>query len=178
MALKPRIMSILGTHKLRIALDNMDIMKPDRGDLDRAHVLWLGPGLEGEDAMRLSEVCALVNKAFIDAGLLVNEHRPLKLHCTVVNTIHRKPRSKTRRRQPFSYSAVLASAAFQTVAQPEPTSMSKTNTATSTMDVTGRPVSVDFGVWDVDEIQICEMGSCGPDGEYISCGGCSLVNNV
>jgi activating signal cointegrator complex subunit 1 len=50
-------MSILGTHRLRIALDNMDIMKPDRGDLDRAHVLWLGPSLVGEDARRLTEIC-------------------------------------------------------------------------------------------------------------------------
>jgi activating signal cointegrator complex subunit 1 len=97
----------------------------------------------------------------------------LELHCTVVNTIHRKPRSKTRRRQPFSYSAVLASTAFQTVSQHVRTSMSKTTAA-----MAGRPVSVDFGVWDVDEIQICEMGSIGPEGEYISCGGCSLMDNV
>ena len=148
------------------------------------------------DKQRLIEYTALVHKAFIDAGLLVDDRRPLKvfsmsiayyscidisleLHCTVVNTIHRKPRSKTRRRQPFSYSAVLASTAFQTVAQPVPTSMSKTTTALAvTPAATGRPVSVDFGVWDVDEIQICEMGSCGPEGEYISYGGCSLVDNV
>jgi activating signal cointegrator complex subunit 1 len=50
-------MAVLGEHKLRIALDRMDVMKPDRGDLTRAHVLWLGPALEGEDARRLKEVC-------------------------------------------------------------------------------------------------------------------------
>ena len=35
-------------------------------------------------------------------------------------------------------------------------------------------VPVDLGVWDVDEIQICEMGSRGPEGEYIRADGCSL----
>ena len=31
------------------------------------------------DKQRLIEYTALVNKAFVDAGLLVNEHRPLKV---------------------------------------------------------------------------------------------------
>ena len=56
-ALKPRIMAILGDYKLCVPLDRMDIMKPDRGDLDKAHVLWLGPSPESEHASRLSEVC-------------------------------------------------------------------------------------------------------------------------
>lgn len=30
------------------------------------------------------------------------------------------------------------------------------------------PVHVNFGEWDIDEIQICEMGSGGPEGEYIA----------
>jgi activating signal cointegrator complex subunit 1 len=29
------------------------------------------------------------------------------------------------------------------------------------------PVRVDLGTWDVDELQICEMGSHGPEGEYV-----------
>jgi len=185
-ALKPRIRTILGDHKLRVALDRMDIMKPDRGDLDRAHVMWLGPLLEGDDdARRLREVCALVNKEFVDAGLLVDERRPLKLHCTVINTTHRKPRSKTQRRQPFSYSSILASTAFKAISTDAPilsavrtSTTATTTTATSTTDAvsaghqkTRRPASVDFGVWEVDEIQICQMGSHGPEGEYVSCGG-------
>jgi hypothetical protein len=38
--------------------------------------------------------------------------------------------------------------------------------------------AVDFGTWDVDEIQVCKMGSYGPEGEYVRCGGCSLVDGV
>lgn len=58
-ALKPRIMAILSGHKLSVALNRMDIMNPDRGDLDKAHVLWVGPLLEGDDARRLREVCGM-----------------------------------------------------------------------------------------------------------------------
>lgn len=36
-------------------------------------------------------------------------------------------------------------------------------------------VKVDFGTWDVGEIQICKMGSFGREGEYVSCGGVSLL---
>jgi activating signal cointegrator complex subunit 1 len=36
------------------------------------------------------------------------------------------------------------------------------------------PRAVDLGAWDVDEVQICEMGSHGPENEYVSCGGVSL----
>lgn len=36
------------------------------------------------------------------------------------------------------------------------------------------PVKVNFGTWCVDEIQICKMGSYGPEGEYESCGGLLL----
>jgi len=79
---------------------------------------------------------ALVNNAFVDAGLLVDARRPLKvtifngyhsqlavdtspqLHCTVINTTHRKPRSRANRRQPFSYSAILASTALQDITAP------------------------------------------------------------
>lgn len=36
------------------------------------------------------------------------------------------------------------------------------------------PVRVDLGAWDIDEIQICEMGSWGPEGEYVCIGRCAL----
>jgi len=31
-------------------------------------------------------------------------------------------------------------------------------------------VSVDFGKWNVSEIQLCELGSRAPGGEYLSVG--------
>lgn len=55
-ALKPRIRELLAGAPLRVALRHVDIMKPDRGDLARAHVLWAGPSSEGEDMARLRSV--------------------------------------------------------------------------------------------------------------------------
>lgn len=97
--LRPRILDILGGQKLRVALNRMDIMQPERGDRDKAHVLWLGSRLDDEDGMRLKDVCsmfvfaeslflfylidgcvALVNRTFLDAGLVVDERRPLKVY--------------------------------------------------------------------------------------------------
>jgi activating signal cointegrator complex subunit 1 len=55
-SLKPRIQGLLAGAPLRVALRHADIMKPDHGDLARAHVLWVGPPSEGEDATRLRRV--------------------------------------------------------------------------------------------------------------------------
>jgi len=47
--------------------------------------------VQPSDKQGLIEYTALVNKAFIDAGLLVNEHRPLKVflmfivHCSCID---------------------------------------------------------------------------------------------
>jgi activating signal cointegrator complex subunit 1 len=68
--LKPRILDILGDQKLRVALNRMDIMKPERGDLDMAHVLWLGPLLEDEDGRRLKHVCGM----FVVRGVFILFH--------------------------------------------------------------------------------------------------------
>jgi len=37
------------------------------------------------------------------------------------------------------------------------------------------PYGISLGVGVANEIQICEMGSYGPEGEYVSVGGFSLV---
>ena len=37
------------------------------------------------------------------------------------------------------------------------------------------PVKVDFGEWDLDEVQICEMGSYGTEGEYVAVASIPLV---
>jgi len=75
----------------------MDVMKPGRGTpKGEAHVLWVGPpdpaqSLEDEleGNRRLHEVCQFIHSSFKEAGYIV-EDRPLKLHCTVVNTVYRK----------------------------------------------------------------------------------------
>lgn len=41
--LRPRIQELLNGEKLRVSLDCMGILRPDRGDDERAHVMWVGP---------------------------------------------------------------------------------------------------------------------------------------
>lgn len=156
--LRTRVMELLDGHSLCIPLTEMSIMNPDRSDADNAHVLWLGPSLDTEDAQRLKSVSEFVNKAFSDAGF-IQDRRPLKLHCTILNTSHRKPP-----RQPFSYSAILTSLFIRGFVRTPLQSHDFRN-----------PVKVEFGTWSVDEIQICKMGSYGPEGEYVSCGCCLLA---
>ncbi|KAG1844451.1 kinase A anchor protein [Suillus tomentosus] len=157
--LRTRVMELLNGHSLSIPLTEMNIMNPDRGNADNAHVLWLGPSLDTEDAQRLKSVSEFVNKAFSDAGF-IQDRRPLKLHCTILNTSYRKPS-----RQPFSYNAILMSPFIREFVR----------TPLESHDFRD-PVKVEFGTWSVDEIQICKMGSYGPEGEYVSCGCCSLAS--
>ncbi|KAG2114376.1 kinase A anchor protein [Suillus discolor] len=157
--LRTRVMELLNGHSLSIPLTEMNIMNPDRGNADHAHVLWMGPSLDTEDAQRLKSVSEFVNKAFSDAGF-IQDRRPLKLHCTILNTSYRKPH-----RQPFSYNAILMSPFIREFVR---TPLESHNFRD--------PVKVEFGTWSVDEIQICKMGSYGPEGEYVSCGCCSLAS--
>lgn len=90
----------------------------------------------------------------------------LQLHCTVLNTIYRKPRSKER--IPFSFSAIkAASEALEGIG-------GGMNASVGGAMTTLEPLSVNCGEWELDEIQICEMGSWGAEGEYVRVGGCML----
>ncbi|KIJ13191.1 hypothetical protein PAXINDRAFT_81607, partial [Paxillus involutus ATCC 200175] len=160
--LRPQIAKILSGNHLFVPLQMMDIMQPDGGNPDNAHVLWFGPSSETEDARRLRRVGEMVNKAFKEAGF-ITERRPLKLHCTILNTMYRKPKTRGPR-QPFSYKSLVTSPAAQEF-------ISKPRAKPDFR----QPVKVDFGSWSVNEIQICKMGSYGPEGEYVSCGGLSLT---
>lgn len=154
-----------------------------------------------------------------------------KLHCTILNTSHRK----NRPRRPFSYSDILSSDALRflcgnagdsnsqsvateasSLADPEAqlvetatiqegkpsgsipddlsTSLPQPNTSSSSNpdphskvssnistkskghSVMNNPtyVSVNLGVFPVEEIQLWVLGSHGPNNEYVSCGGMLL----
>ena len=54
--LRPRILELLEEAQLDVSFDRMDIMRPDQGDLERAHVMWVGPSYDGDDARRLKRV--------------------------------------------------------------------------------------------------------------------------
>lgn len=110
--------------------------------------------------------------------------RLCQLHCTVLNTTYRRPRG---RREPFSYASILSSTAFQAVQRSGDTEKITTVTEAAVDRVEGavagtlakgkprsKAAEVDFGEWTVDEIQICKMGSWGPEGEYVSVGHITL----
>lgn len=88
----------------------------------------------------------------------INFHQ---LHCTILNTTYRRPRTRGPR-EGFSYGSLLASAATQAILLERDEADWR------------QPVKMDFGAWHIDEIQICKMGSYGPEGEYERCGGLLL----
>ena len=66
-------------------------------------------------------------------------------------------------RFPFSYQSILVSDAMKAIR------VSKAAVDLSELDARRRmPIRVDLGACGVDEIQICEMGSWGPEGEYVA----------
>ena len=103
-SLKEPIISILRGNPLRISLEAIDIMKPERNDPDKAHVMFVGPNevnsKDMEQYQKLVSVCGIasclsssdrrfnhfffvdmINKSFTRAGLVVDERRPLKVLC-------------------------------------------------------------------------------------------------
>ncbi|KAI0347311.1 hypothetical protein BDW22DRAFT_515439 [Trametopsis cervina] len=166
-ALRPRILEKIAGEELRLGLDQMDIMRPERGDLTKAHIMWAGPSYDSHSARHLKRVCEFIQQEFKQAGFVVDEKRPLKLHCTVINTSHRKGR-----RQPFSYADVIASAPFRAIEDRRAVAPgARQGSVVPVRQVRGsRPIPVDLGEWGIDELQICKMGSWGPQGEYVAVG--------
>ncbi|EKM59199.1 uncharacterized protein PHACADRAFT_191520 [Phanerochaete carnosa HHB-10118-sp] len=191
--LRPRVQALLAGAPLRVALRHVDIMRPDRGDPERAHVMWAGPSLDSEDARHLKRVAEFVNGEFRKAGLVVNERRPLKLHCTILNTVYRRPKPRGPR-VPFSYTAVLSSPAFEAIkvqnqgvaaeatVKEADISVPELTEAAAEVSVTAmqrrndrrKSVEVGLGEYTIDEIQVCKMGSWGPEGEYVCVGSIAL----
>ncbi|THV04682.1 hypothetical protein K435DRAFT_850545 [Dendrothele bispora CBS 962.96] len=152
-----------------------------------ARVLWVSPlqtDREGdsdevkERRRKLARVSNLVHKTFKEAGY-ITDTRPLKMHCTMINTSYRRgPTAK--RGELFSYDDVLASDALQSI-RPKtgpgntailPASKSLSPEARKESD---RTIEISLGTYTVPEIQLCIMGSHGPEDEYVSVGGVSLV---
>jgi len=187
-----------------------------------AGVLYIAPEIKNQgvnvDFCKLNQVADFVHQAFKDAGYLTDT-RPLKLHCTILNASHRKP----RKREPFCYSDILESDALRILREnagdPIPQSEGSSTILDPAIDQEGEfsssiqhnlsmsvlpenissssnpsskpsnvpmkspghsevknppSVSVNLGIFIVEEIQLWVMGSHGPNNEYISCGGIVL----
>lgn len=66
--IKPKIAGLLCEEKLRVSLDSMDIMKPERGEQGRAHVMWIGPAY-GERTRKFREVTSTYDFALHERTL-------------------------------------------------------------------------------------------------------------
>lgn len=60
-------------------------------------------------------IIELINMTFVQAGLIETIHGPLKLRCTLRNTIYhvRKPCAQNGRRVPLGFKAMLAADVFR-----------------------------------------------------------------
>ncbi|KAI8992539.1 AKAP7 2'5' RNA ligase-like domain-containing protein [Pilobolus umbonatus] len=137
----PIIQSILDNNKLMVKLSKLSTMQPSPA---KAHVLYIDPEDVSENKV-LKELCtSLINK-MIEAGVMVAEDRPLKLHATLINTSNRVS-DKKNSREPFDARPILKE--FK---------------------------NIDFGTVILDKLHIMKMGRTGPGKTYQSEGSISLV---
>jgi len=103
-----------GDGTLRVPLNYAGVLQVERWQKGSSNVFWVGPSpdlvkLPGTLEHTLQEVGNLVNTEFKNAGF-ITEMRPLKLHCTLINTRYRKPRPKDG--YPFNHEELFSSSAF------------------------------------------------------------------
>lgn len=161
-SLRPQISQIVAeTGFVNVDLDQLDLFTADQQG--GARVLFVGPSnyvRSTEDGKRLVQLSNLVHSTFKQAGF-ITETRPLKLHCTILNTSWRKPHS----RLPFYGPAILASSA----------ALSTLGLTSSAVPPTSYPLSVTLGQYTAAEIGLWVMGTHGPNNEYLSLGGVAFT---
>ncbi|KAF8176864.1 hypothetical protein K438DRAFT_1770341 [Mycena galopus ATCC 62051] len=155
-SLGPEIDAITGQPVL-LTLDKMGVLKTKR---EQAGVLYVGPSDEfNEDTAKVTRIFDLVGQKFRQEGFIEEAVRPAVLHCTLINASHRKPRRIPRT---FSYQEIFDRARAKSSETPLEQSLPQDSSPRD------KYIRVDFGAWAVSEIQLCRMGSHGPENEYIS----------
>ncbi|KAJ7750926.1 AKAP7 2'5' RNA ligase-like domain-containing protein [Mycena maculata] len=166
-ALGPEINEI-AREPVVLSLDKMGVLKTQR---QQAGVLYIGPGDESnENTIKVNRIFDLVGQRFRQEGFIEGSARPSVLHCTLINASHRKPRRVPRTfsyREIFDHASVVANSS-ETSGVSLVHSGEVSRPAASLGAQTNRTVRVDFGEWAVSEIQLCKMGSHGPENEYMS----------
>lgn len=87
--------------KLKITLRGLHTMQSP----SKTSVLYAAPD---DPTSLLGRFCESLRDRFTDAGLMVQDTRPLLLHATVVNTIYVKGRGKTKQRLMIDASDIVA----------------------------------------------------------------------
>ncbi|KAJ7689599.1 hypothetical protein B0H17DRAFT_634598 [Mycena rosella] len=176
-SLAPEINEITGLPVV-LPLDKMGVLKTKR---QQAGVLYVGPADEtNESTIKLGRIFDLVAQRFRVEGFIKEESRPSVLHCTLINASHRKPRRIPRTfssREIFDRATVAAASPGPSVPRLPSDLTSTTHLKPEASVQQEREVRVDFGAWAVFEIQLCVMGSHGPENEYVSCASIPLEAN-
>ncbi|KAJ7457885.1 kinase A anchor protein [Mycena latifolia] len=160
-----------------LSLEKMGVLKT-KGK--QAGVLYVGPGDQtDEETIKVARIFELVGQRFRSEGFIDEAPRPsVVLHCTLINASHRKPRRVPRT---FSYPEIFERASVDLnlmgPSEVPPAQSDPSRVTTPNHLANHREVGVDFGAWAVSEIQLCEMGSHGPENEYISCASVPVGEN-
>ncbi|KAJ7187838.1 kinase A anchor protein [Mycena filopes] len=157
-----------------VPLDKMGVLKTQRG---QAGVLYLGPGDEiSDNNLKVTRIFDLVGRKFRQEGFIQEAPRPAVLHCTLINASHRRPRRMPRT---FSYQEIFAHAAHESqLASNLPSTETLSEVVSqSVLAPQDKAIKVDFGTWAVSEVQLCKMGSHGPENEYISLASVAVGRN-
>ncbi|KAG9124364.1 hypothetical protein FRC07_011890 [Ceratobasidium sp. 392] len=150
--LKPNIIQMLNNQPIQLTLDELTVMR--RSQTGEADVLYLGPSnslAKTEEHTRSVGLLHMVHEKFREANF-ITETRPLKLHCTVVNTSHRRTGNRGGPRGvPFSMSEIE-------------------NAIAQDPAITGTLLSSPPTLA-IRELKICRMGSFDELGKYVRVGG-------
>ncbi|CAO3615053.1 unnamed protein product [Cunninghamella blakesleeana] len=175
------------SNPLSIDLHQLKTMQPHPKN---AHVLYIQVK-DNSHNNSFYQLCRDINQIMIDAGLMEKEHRPLKLHVTLINSIYGKKRSNEvtneelivitnngneQQQQPSSseYQEQKPSSLASSEQQPSSSSFKSPSKhhhrnkrisfdATSILNTYG---DIHFGNFTLDKLHLMKMGRTGPSNSY------------
>ncbi|KAI4727179.1 hypothetical protein E4T49_05063 [Aureobasidium sp. EXF-10728] len=167
----------LSTDPLTISLESLEPMQSP----SKTSILYIRPQ---DPTNRLQTLCQALRTTFTDAGLLVPDTRPLKLHATLVNTIYVKGRKKSKKPKSETSPTPKNTETNVTESENHPSDALQANQASSGhgpsaksslyIDATSLLSAYKSHVWasgiPIPKIAICEMGvkkQLSPTGEVI-----------
>ncbi|QRV78957.1 hypothetical protein RhiJN_06972 [Ceratobasidium sp. AG-Ba] len=150
--LKPDVQRFMNNKPLQLTLDELAVMR--RSPEGEADVMYLGPSnilQKTEEHLNSVRLVQMIHERFRDAHF-ITDRRPLKLHCTVVNTSQRRSGNRRGPRGvPFSIHEIEQAIA---------------HAPGIVGDLLSSPPTLT-----VRELKICRMGSHDAEGRYVRVGG-------